>query len=92
MLNKTFFSEIETVTADARQRLETSPAILRCLDGQVEMETYKALPDRGLPSCKAHGAAIDGLWQSAAGKARVVARSHRHVHPGRGRAPGVDPE
>jgi pyrroloquinoline quinone (PQQ) biosynthesis protein C len=42
MLNKTFFSEIETVTAAARQRLETSPAILRCLNGQVEMETYKA--------------------------------------------------
>ncbi len=42
MLNKTFFNEIETVTADARQRLETSPAILRCLNGQVEMETYKA--------------------------------------------------
>jgi len=42
MLNKTFFSEIETVTAAARQRLETSPAIQRCLDGQVEMETYKA--------------------------------------------------
>lgn len=42
MLNKTFFNEIETVTAAARQRLETSPAIQRCLDGQVEMETYKA--------------------------------------------------
>ena len=42
MLNQTFFNEIETVTATARQRLETSPAIQRCLDGQVEMETYKA--------------------------------------------------
>ena len=42
MLNKPFFSEIETVTAAARQRLETTPAIQRCLDGQVEMETYKA--------------------------------------------------
>ena len=42
MLNKSFFSEIETVTAAARQRLETSPAIQRCLNGQVEMETYKA--------------------------------------------------
>jgi pyrroloquinoline quinone (PQQ) biosynthesis protein C len=42
MLSKTFFSEIEAVTADARQRLEASPAIQRCLDGQVEMETYKA--------------------------------------------------
>jgi pyrroloquinoline quinone (PQQ) biosynthesis protein C len=42
MLNKTFFGEIEASTADARQRLEASPAIQRCLNGQVEMETYKA--------------------------------------------------
>jgi len=42
MLNKPFFNEIEAVTAAARRRLEASPAIQRCLDGQVEMETYKA--------------------------------------------------
>ena len=83
MLNKTFFSEIEAVTADARQRLETSPAILRCLDGQVEMETYKAFLIEAYHHVKHTVPAIDGLWQSPAGKARMVARSHRHVHPGR---------
>ena len=42
MLNQTFFSEIETATAADRQRLEASPAIQRCLNGAVEMHTYKA--------------------------------------------------
>ena len=42
MLNETFFSEIETATAADRQRLEASPAIQRCLNGEVEMQTYKA--------------------------------------------------
>ncbi len=42
MLKQTFFGEIEAATAAARQRLEASPAIQRCLNGQVEMETYKA--------------------------------------------------
>jgi pyrroloquinoline quinone (PQQ) biosynthesis protein C len=42
MLGNTFFNEIEAVTADARKRLEHTPAIERCLEGQVEMETYKA--------------------------------------------------
>jgi pyrroloquinoline quinone (PQQ) biosynthesis protein C len=42
MLANTFFNEIEVVTADARHRLEHTPAIQRCLEGQVEMETYKA--------------------------------------------------
>jgi pyrroloquinoline quinone (PQQ) biosynthesis protein C len=42
MLKQTFFNEIEIATADARQRLEASPAIQRCLDGEVEMQTYRA--------------------------------------------------
>ena len=42
MLKQTFFNQIETATADARQRLEASPAIQRCLDGEVEMQTYQA--------------------------------------------------
>ena len=42
MLAKTFFSEIEAVTANARHRLEQTPAIERCLKGQVEMQTYQA--------------------------------------------------
>lgn len=42
MTTKTFFNEIEAITADARHRLERAPAIERCLSGQVEMETYKA--------------------------------------------------
>jgi len=42
MLKQTFFNEIEIATADARQRLEASPAIQRCLNGEVEMQTYKA--------------------------------------------------
>jgi pyrroloquinoline quinone (PQQ) biosynthesis protein C len=42
MTTKTFFSEIEAITADARQRLEHASAIERCLQGQVEMQTYTA--------------------------------------------------
>ena len=42
MLMQTFFNEIEISTADARQRLEASPAIRLCLDGEVEMQTYRA--------------------------------------------------
>lgn len=42
MLTNTFFEQIETSTADARQRLEQSPAIARCLAGEVERETYQA--------------------------------------------------
>ena len=42
MTSKTFFSEIEAITANARHRLEHVPAIERCLRGQVEMETYTA--------------------------------------------------
>ncbi len=37
-----FFNRIESVTADARRRLEATPAIARCLDGKVEMRTYQA--------------------------------------------------
>jgi pyrroloquinoline quinone (PQQ) biosynthesis protein C len=47
MLNHTattepFFKQIETVTEEARHRLEQSPAIARCLSGEVEMQTYQA--------------------------------------------------
>ena len=47
MLNQTaieepFFNQIETSTAAARLRLEQSPAIARCLSGEVEMQTYQA--------------------------------------------------
>jgi pyrroloquinoline quinone (PQQ) biosynthesis protein C len=42
MLANTFFKEIEAVTADARHCLLHTPAIERCLEGQVEMETYRA--------------------------------------------------
>ena len=42
MLTQPFFTEIEAVTADARQRLERTTAIERCLNGQVEMQTYQA--------------------------------------------------
>ena len=37
-----FFAQIEAVTQSARQRLEATPAIARCLEGQVEMVTYQA--------------------------------------------------
>lgn len=37
-----FFARIEVATETARQRLEASPAIARCLAGQVEMVTYRA--------------------------------------------------
>jgi len=36
------FSQIEAQTAVARQRLQQSPAIARCLGGDVEMQTYQA--------------------------------------------------
>lgn len=42
MLAKTFFSEIEDLTANARQHLESSPVISRTLNGEVEMQTYIA--------------------------------------------------
>lgn len=42
MLTQPFFHEIEAITADARHRLEHIPAIERCLDGLVEMQTYQA--------------------------------------------------
>lgn len=37
-----FFDQIETATVAARQRLQQSPAIARCLSGEVEMQTYQA--------------------------------------------------
>jgi pyrroloquinoline quinone (PQQ) biosynthesis protein C len=37
-----FFEQIETTTANARRRLEQSPAVARCLSGEVEMQTYQA--------------------------------------------------
>ena len=40
--NQPFFKEIESTTACARQRLEQTPAIARCLQGQIEMQTYQA--------------------------------------------------
>ncbi|MCP4388988.1 MAG: iron-containing redox enzyme family protein [Gammaproteobacteria bacterium] len=42
MLTQPFFNEIEAVTAAARQRLEHTPVIERCLEGRVEMQTYQA--------------------------------------------------
>jgi pyrroloquinoline quinone (PQQ) biosynthesis protein C len=42
MLVKPFFNDIETIAADGRQKLEHTPVIQRCLDGQVEMQTYIA--------------------------------------------------
>jgi pyrroloquinoline quinone (PQQ) biosynthesis protein C len=42
VLEKTFFKQIETATADARQRLERIPAVAQCLVGEVERETYEA--------------------------------------------------
>jgi len=38
----TFFDQIEAHSAAARQRLEQTPAVARCLAGQVEMQTYQA--------------------------------------------------
>jgi pyrroloquinoline quinone (PQQ) biosynthesis protein C len=40
--NQPFFRQIESTTASARQRLEQTPAIARCMRGQVEMQTYQA--------------------------------------------------
>jgi pyrroloquinoline quinone (PQQ) biosynthesis protein C len=37
-----FFNQIEATAATARQRLEQSPAVARCLSGEVEMQTYQA--------------------------------------------------
>jgi len=47
MLNPTaqkepFFNQIEVATVTARQGLHQSPAIARCLAGEVEMQTYQA--------------------------------------------------
>ena len=41
-IQQLFFNQIETQTASARLRLEQSPAIARCLGGDVEMQTYQA--------------------------------------------------
>ena len=38
----TFFAQIEASTEAARRRLEMTPAISRCLRGQVELQTYQA--------------------------------------------------
>jgi len=40
--NQPFFKQIESTAASARQRLEQTPAIARCLQGQIEMQTYQA--------------------------------------------------
>ena len=37
-----FFKQIESTAASARQRLEQTPAVARCLAGEVEMQTYQA--------------------------------------------------
>jgi pyrroloquinoline quinone (PQQ) biosynthesis protein C len=37
-----FFEQIESATRDARRRLEQTPAVARCLTGEVEMQTYRA--------------------------------------------------
>lgn len=42
MMTQTFFNQIEATTAVTRRRLEQTPAIARCLDGEVERETYQA--------------------------------------------------
>jgi len=42
MTEQTFFEQLEQATADARQALQRIPAIARCLEGQVEPETYRA--------------------------------------------------
>ena len=42
MLSHSFFSEIEAISIDARQRLEQTPAIKRCFNGEAEMQTYIA--------------------------------------------------
>jgi pyrroloquinoline quinone (PQQ) biosynthesis protein C len=40
--NQAFFNQIEAHSAADRQRLEQTPAVARCLAGQVEMQTYQA--------------------------------------------------
>ena len=42
MLAPTFFTEIETITNVARDQLISTPVVSRCLQGQVEMQTYIA--------------------------------------------------
>ena len=42
MLAPTFFTEIETITNAARDQLVITPVVSRCLQGQVEMQTYIA--------------------------------------------------
>lgn len=42
MLAKTFFNEIESHAAEYRQRLESVAVIRRCLQGDVDRETYIA--------------------------------------------------
>jgi len=42
MLATNLFQRLEIATADARRRLEQTPAIARCLEGEVERETYQA--------------------------------------------------
>ena len=37
-----FFDQIESAAASARGRLEQTPAVARCLAGEVEMQTYRA--------------------------------------------------
>lgn len=42
MQQKLFFNELETATSRSRERLEMTPAIQRCLSGEVELQTYQA--------------------------------------------------
>lgn len=42
MIAKTFFQQLETETSTARQRFERTPAIARCLVGDVDRLTYQA--------------------------------------------------
>lgn len=42
MTDRNFFNQIEFLTAADRQRLEAAPVIARCLEGRVEMQTYRA--------------------------------------------------
>lgn len=42
LTRQSFFDEIESASASARGRLEQTPAVARCLAGEVEMQTYQA--------------------------------------------------
>ena len=42
MQQKTFFNELEASTQEPRASLERTEVIRRCLDGQVELQTYQA--------------------------------------------------